>query len=428
MRRRNAVLLVATVAALPRLITLAVERDTILQEYVEKSDTFARTLVSSGTFGFLPGIPSAYTQPLYAFFLAGLYWPFGHSWVVVGLAQVALATGTALLVLEIGRRLASTGIGVVAALVATVHPYLVWHDVHVNREIVDGFLLALLTLLALTAYERRSLWLAAAAGAVTGLAILGNSRLALLPLVVAPYVAWRIRPGLRAIGAAALVLVVAAAVIAPWAIRNRVQIGCYAITTDARALWKANNPDTYEILAHGGWIDDVPELPGVPPWPEKAAELGPAVARQVEECAQMRFYRKQVTTFWREHPGEKARLAAQAVGMLWRPTITTETADTAGGGVATTGRKVFEPLYMIPLYLLAAWGLFLAPRRFVALALILLAYNTAMAMVFAGTVRYRTPWDFLLALLAAFALARLWRRIRPAVSGRTGPAPTGVGS
>ena len=31
-----------------------------------------------------------------------------------------------------------------------------------------------------------------------------------------------------------------------------------------------------------------------------------------------------------------------------------------------------------------------------------------MAMVFAGTVRYRAPWDFLLALLAAFALARLW--------------------
>ena len=79
MRHRNAVLLVATVAAVPRLAALAVERDTILQEYVEKSDTFARTLVASGTFGFLPGIPSAYTQPLYAFFLAALYWPFGHS-------------------------------------------------------------------------------------------------------------------------------------------------------------------------------------------------------------------------------------------------------------------------------------------------------------------------------------------------------------
>jgi hypothetical protein len=33
-------------------------------------------------------------------------------------------------------------------------------------------------------------------------------------------------------------------------------------------------------------------------------------------------------------------------------------------------------------------------------------------MVFAGTTRYRTPWDSLLALLAAFALAAIWERVR----------------
>ena len=312
----------------------------------------------------------------------------------------------------------STCIGVVAALVATLHPYLVWHDIHVNREVLDGFLLALLTLLALMAYERRSLWLAAAAGAVTGLAILGNSRLALLPLVVAPYVAWRVRPGTRTLATVVVVLAAAAAVVAPWAIRNKVQVGCFAVTTDARALWKANNENTYDVLAAGGWIDDVPELPGVPPWPERAAEIGPEAARAVDECAQMRFYRDQVTDFWRDHPGEKARLAVQAVGMLWRPTITTETAETSGGGAATFGRRVFEPLYMVPLYALALWGLFLAPRRFVALALLLLSYNTLMAMIFAGTVRYRAPWDFLLALLAAFALARLWAATRERSQGR----------
>jgi hypothetical protein len=83
---RGAVVGVAAAAALPRLAALAIERDDILEEYVEKSDTFATTLVSSGTFGFLPDVPSAYTQPLYAWFLAGLYWPLERSWVVVGLA------------------------------------------------------------------------------------------------------------------------------------------------------------------------------------------------------------------------------------------------------------------------------------------------------------------------------------------------------
>ena len=157
---------------MPRLAVLAVERNDVLTRYVEKSDTFARTLVSSGTFGFIPEVPSAYTQPLYAWFLAGLYWPLERTWVVVGLAQIAVAAATALVVLAIGYRLGSVSTGVIAALVATLHPYLVWHDVHVNREILDGLVLALLVLFALIAYERASPGYATATGAVAGLAIL----------------------------------------------------------------------------------------------------------------------------------------------------------------------------------------------------------------------------------------------------------------
>ncbi len=41
-----------------------------------------------------------------------------------------------------------------------------------------------------------------------------------------------------------------------------------------------------------------------------------------------------------------------------------------------------------------------------------------MAMVFAGTVRYRAPWDFVLALLAAFALERAWELVRERAARR----------
>jgi 4-amino-4-deoxy-L-arabinose transferase-like glycosyltransferase len=405
---RGAALLVVAAAALPRLLALAIEREQILEAYVEKSDVFARTLVSSGTFGFLPEVPSAYTQPLYAWFLAGLYWPLDRSWVVVGLAQVLVAVVTALLALAIGTHLASVRTGVLAALVATLHPYLVWHDIHVNREILDGLLAAAIVLLALLAYERRSLPPALALGAVTGLAILSNARLLLLPLVLAPYVAWRVRPAGRAIAAAALVLVGAALVTAPWVVRNKVVIGCATITTDTRALWKANNPATYDVLARGGWIDDVPDLRGVPPWPEKAAGISVAAAKAVDECAQSSFYRDEVFDFWRDHPGEKARLAVQAVGMLWSPFLSVTADDAAQQGASDLAQRTVEPAFVLLLYAFALWGAFLAPRRFVALAALLLGFNTLMAMVFAGTVRYRAPWDFVLALLAAFALERAW--------------------
>jgi 4-amino-4-deoxy-L-arabinose transferase-like glycosyltransferase len=419
---RGAALLVVAAAALPRLLALAVEREQILEAYVEKSDVFARTLVESGTFGFLPGVPSAYTQPLYAWFLAGLYWPLDRSWAVVGLAQVLVAGVTALFVLAIGTHLASVRTGVLAALVATLHPYLVWHDIHVNREILDGLLAAVIVLLALLAYERRSLALALGLGAVSGLAILSNARLLLLPLVLAPYVAWRVRPVGRAIAAAALVVVGAALVTAPWVVRNKVVIGCATITTDTRALWKANNPATYDVLARGGWIDDVPDLRGVPPWPEKAAAISVAEAKAVDECAQSSFYRDEVFDFWRDHPGEKARLAVQAVGMLWSPFLSVTADDAAQQGASDLAQRTVEPAFVLLLYAFALWGAFLAPRRFVALAALLLGFNTLMAMVFAGTVRYRAPWDFVLALLAGFALERAWelllrkRRSPPAAS------------
>jgi 4-amino-4-deoxy-L-arabinose transferase-like glycosyltransferase len=420
--RLLAVVVVVAAAALPRVAVLARERETILEEFVDKSDRFATTLVDHGTFGFLPDVPSAYTQPLYGWFLAGLYYPFGRSWLAVGIAQVVVAVLTALVVLEIGTRLRSIATGVVAALVATLHPYVVWHDVHLNREILDGFLLALLVLVALEAYDRRSVALVVATGAVAGLAVLGNARLVLLPVLLAVYVAWRARPAVRAFALGALVVAAAAAVVAPWVIRNKVEVGCYAITTDTRALWKANNLNTYSVLDRGGWIDDVRGPPGAPPWPELAADLTLAGRpTTVDECAQMRFYRDEVWDFWRRHPDEKRRLAVQAVRMLWTPVP--RESDSSGSAIAREARRSVEPAFMILVYALAIGGAFVAPRRFTALAALLLAYNTLAAAVFAGSVRYRAPWDFLLALLGAFAAVTVWEEVRERRARRSRQLP-----
>src|ERR1044072_215128 len=141
---RRAAVVVAVAAALPRLVVLAVERGSILSAYTEKSDDFAQTFVASGTFGFIPDHPSAYTQPLYSFFLIPFYWALGRNWVVVGLTQIALAVVTAWLVLALAPPVAPR-FAIAAACVATLNPYLVWHDVHVNREIADQVILAGLT-------------------------------------------------------------------------------------------------------------------------------------------------------------------------------------------------------------------------------------------------------------------------------------------
>jgi 4-amino-4-deoxy-L-arabinose transferase-like glycosyltransferase len=407
--RARAYALVAAVAALPRLAALLVERRDITADFVDKGDVFARTLVASGTYGFIPDVPSAYTQPLYGWFLAPVYWVAGRSWVTVGAAQVLVAVLTALLVYELGRRLVSRRAALAAALVTTVHPYLVWHDVHMNREILDQALAVGLVLATLVAADRGTALWGAVAGAVAGVAILGNVRLVLVPLVLAAFVLLR-----ASLLPAAALVVVSAVVVAPWVVRNELSVGCLALTTDSRALWKANNEHTLETLRGGGWIDDVPRIPRTPPTPQEAWGSYEATGRvlPVDECEQMRFYREEALEFMRDEPGEKAKLAALAAQMYWQPRVTKTEGRAGSGSWLDTARDWVEPAYVLGLLALAAFGLRSVPRHYLALAAALVVYNTLAAMLFAGETRYRVPWDFLFAIPAGAALVALLDRRR----------------
>jgi len=411
--RRLAYATLALVSAAPRLGVLLHERDAITAAYTEKSDLFAQVFVAHGTYGLIPGEPSAYTQPLYGWFLIPVYWIFGRSWISIGVAHIVLAVATAWLVYEIGRRTLGARAGVAAAAIATLNPYLVWHDMHVNREIVDQLCAAAFVYLTLVVAERPSRRLASLLGIVSGLAILGNSRLVLLPLLGAGYLAWRLPRARSTAAIAAIVLAGAAVAVAPWVVRNKLQVGCWTITTDSRALWKANNLQTYGVLSRGLWIDNV--KPVRPPEP---GHLTPEEARFIydgthgrkilrpDECLAMRFYERRVLDYWRDHPGDKAKLMALSEQLLWQPNVI-ETGGSPGAGTnLDVGRRTVEPAYMLAIYALAAAGLFVASRAFVALALLLLAYQSLCAAVFVGATRYRVPWDFLTVLLATAALAR----------------------
>ena len=119
-----------------------------------------------------------------------------------------------------------------------------------------------------------------------------------------------------------------------------------------------------------------------------------------------------VLDFWREHPGEKARLAGQATALLWDPRVNAFEGSQGSGGTLDRLRSLAEGTYMVVAFALALVGLALVPRAFAALALLLFAYETLAAAVFAGQTRYRVAWDFLVLLLAAVTLAWLPSRLR----------------
>lgn len=415
MRRRSAYAVIALAAAAPRLAVLLHLRGSIL-DGVEKSYVFAQVFVQDGTYGFIPGSPSAYTQPLYGWFLVPIWWLFDAHWLAIGLAQIGAAVVTAWLVHEIGRRLLPPRWAIAAAVAATLHPYLVWHDVHVNREIIDQLCAAALVLLTLLVAERPTARRAIALGLVGGLAMLGNTRLVFVPLVCVLWLAFRL-PRTRA-SALACVLVLAAAgvAVAPWLVRNKVNVGCWTMTTDGRALWKANNPQTYHLLSSGQWIDNVASDSPRPPepghlTPEEARGRYDATNHRVvlhpDECLAMTFYENLAWDWVKAHPGAKARLAALSEQLFWQPHVI-ETASSS----SNVGKRVAEPAYMWLVYALAFVGLFFAPRAFTALALLLFAYESVFVAIFVGATRYRIAFDFVLVLLATVAVQRLWERTR----------------
>ena len=407
MKRSTAAAVVVVVAAAFRASWCScASATTILDEFVDKSDRFATTLVDHGTFGFLPGVPSAYTQPLYGWFLAAIYLPFGRSWLAVGLAQIAVAVATALVVFEIGTRLRSPGVGLVAALIATLHPYVVWHDVHLNREMLDGLALALLALCALAAYERRSLPLAARPAPSPGSRSSGTRGSLLLPLVLAVYVAWRtpVEPradrgrarrrrsprsssrrgscGTRSRSAATR------------SRRTRARSGRRTTRTRARCSIAAAGSTTSRAArraavarARGG------------PHPRGQADHG----RRVRADAAVPATRS--STSGASIRARRRLLAVQATRMLWSPGAA-RSRTRAGAAQPARARAVCRARVRHRRSTCSRSSASSSRRRTSSgWRSLMLAYNTLAAMVFAGTARYRAPWDFLLALLAAFALA-----------------------
>src|SRR5690606_41610425 len=81
--------------------------------------------------------------PLYPAFLAGVYATLGRDTIAVALVQMGLDAVTVALIFAIGRRVAGTLTGLIAAACYGLYPYLVFQNLTINDTVVFIFLLAL---------------------------------------------------------------------------------------------------------------------------------------------------------------------------------------------------------------------------------------------------------------------------------------------
>jgi 4-amino-4-deoxy-L-arabinose transferase-like glycosyltransferase len=185
-------------------------------------DRIAHSLLAGDGFA-RKGAPSADSPPLYPLFLAGVYGVFGPS---DGAARAALAvvdSATVGVVLLLGWAVVGRRAAVLAASVAAVLPYSIFQVLAAGSDTLFLLLhtLALLFLARAWLDDQGRHW--AAAGALLALATLCRAVPFLLPDPLAALVLLAGRGTLRhRAGRAALLVVVFAAVLAPWMVRNAV--------------------------------------------------------------------------------------------------------------------------------------------------------------------------------------------------------------
>ena len=185
--------------------------------------------------------PTAFRPPLYPLLLAGTYKVLGTHLMAGQALNLVIGVVVVVVVCLLAERLGGRVAAIAAGAIAAVYPPLIANDLVLLTEPLS---LALLVGMLL-AFAYRNWWLGAG---LCGLLVLARPSAQYLVLIVAVWILWQFG-WKRALGLVGLV----ALVIAPWVIRNWVQLGSPVMVTSNGFNWAAVYSPQAE--GHGGFVD-----------------------------------------------------------------------------------------------------------------------------------------------------------------------------
>lgn len=378
-------------------------------------------------------LPAADHPPLYVAYLSvfsflGFDTPNAHL-----VASALLGTGTIVLAGMAGRFVGGERLALLAAALVAIHPNVFRHDAMLMSETIALFTTALVIWLAYRYLDQPSLARLAAVGVAIGFATLARSELVLLgPFLVIPLLLrTRDRPWadrLRWLGVAAASCVV---VIAPWIIRNWIQLDRPMLSSQLEiTLATANCDSTYYTDMVGYWdlkcAIPIHEAAGItdPTHPEYDHVLGVAAREYIRDnidrtpevmvirlLRNTTLYSADQTVGFDRVLENNTRWVAES--MVWSFRVVA-LLGIAGAAVLWRRRVALSPL--------------VAPIAVVAVTVVLLY----------ATNRFRAPADLALCILAAAAVDGFVNVVRGRLAGEStqrssgngdaGTAPAGVGT
>ena len=260
--------------------------------------------------------------------VAGLYTVLGSADETAARLMIAvLGTLMVLFTFLIGRRVA----GVAAGVVAT-YPTYIENNGQLLSEPLAGFLLTGGLLAVLWAAERRGLVSWVVPGLAFGALTLTRPEYQAITFAFAALVLWRVWRdvgAMRGVAAAAVVIVAAALVVAPWMVRNRLELGTWVpvSTGGGKALFVATYlpglgrqvPVKRALMRRYLGAEDpitTSELRAQPMQPllDRVAARHPDLPR---DEALGRIGRENLRRYLTEQPGAYARMSALKLWNVW---------------------------------------------------------------------------------------------------------------
>jgi 4-amino-4-deoxy-L-arabinose transferase-like glycosyltransferase len=392
------VLLLAVVARAVWAIAVPVRPTSDCHAY----DFFARSLAAGGTFGWAEGEPTAYWSVGPAFVYSLFYRVFGISYAPIVVFQVILSVASVALAMALCERWFGRRASLLCGLFLALWPSQVQFVTVLAAEALFSF--ALLWICRVWyAQEAPSAARVASCGLLVGLANHLRPTNLFLPLVfaTADLVGGA---GVRKASRTLLVMLpIVVLVSTPWSLRNAEAFGQFCgLTCNAGInLWQGNNPESE------GWYQPAPQRPEFAG--RNSAEISSALGREAMayiRAEPIAFVLRSVAKLFRQH-------AKETIGVVWNAEGLAERFP-AGTYDALRFQSAAYWLLMIAL---ASAGLILLLRErglrhfVVSPPVTIWGYFAAVHAVVVIQDRYSFQSVPFIAMIAAFAAERLWRRL-----------------
>lgn len=380
-------------------------------EYAEL-EKIARSLATTGVFGnpySIPTGPSAHHAPIYPALLSLIFRALGYgtkaayAMAAMNIFFGALHFALVPVLTDVAR--IHRFVGVTAAFLGELLPYRIMREIRWETTLSALFVI-ILAIATVSWWQHRdfSAKRSFLVGVLWGLALLCCPVLLpvffLVMLFYAAYAKRAMYPNwLTAIALATVGMVLA---VAPWMVRNYREMGAFVFVRSNLGLELdlANNSEAHPLFADNitiGYPNNYYHIHH--PWSNVQE------AERLKEMGEVNFHRecgKRAVAWIRSHPRDFARLTFERAVFFWFTPPRTQ---------------AFKAILLMPLTILAAWGLWIALHRHTPLGLLLLAIWIAYPAIYyivQADARYRYPVDWSFILLAVYALAKpLWSKSIP---------------